>query len=95
MMSALVISIDMVDHDAWLSIDSTCSGYFPSLFAERGIAQRESFGFVTAQPGLRCWVDVCGRHWCEYVELRIGEYYIILTARNTLTRKGQDRNSEE
>ena len=94
MMPALVISIDMVDHDAWLSIDSTCSGYFPSLFAERGIAQRESFGFVTV-PGLRCWLDVCGRHWCEYVELRIVEYYIILTARNTLTRKGQDRNSEE
>ena len=65
MMSALVISINMIDHNVLLYSDPTCSGCFSSPFVERGITERNSFGFVAAQPGLRCQVDVCGRHWFE------------------------------
>ena len=60
MMSALVISNDMVHHNVWLYTDQSCSGYFLWPFTEAGIAETEGFGIVAAQPSLKYRVDVCG-----------------------------------
>ncbi len=72
MMSALVISNDMVHHSAWLYTDQTWSGYFLWLFTKRGIAETEGFGVVAAQPSLKYRVDVCGCHWSKNIVSRRG-----------------------
>ena len=40
MMSALIISINMIDHNVLLYSDPTCSGCFSSPFVEQGISLR-------------------------------------------------------
>ena len=73
MMSAILVSIDMIDHVGLLLLlytVQTCSGLLPWLFTSRGIAETRSFRLVAARPDVRYRVDVCGRHWSGDVGLR-------------------------
>ena len=74
-MSTLLISIDMIDHDALgLYMDQFCSGFSKLLGAGTGIVESQSFRLVAAPPSLRGRVDVCGRHWSERCWSETGRY---------------------
>ena len=74
MMSARLVAIEMIDHDALslmlLRSDQSCTNFLPSFSASRGIVGAESFRLVAVRAGLRCGVDVCGRHWSVDIEFR-------------------------
>ena len=81
MMPALIISVDMINHDASFYTDRNCSDNFASPFAAAVIAGRGSVSDVllhSAQPGLRCRVDVGCRHWRLDVGLRQNVLYLTL-----------------
>ena len=79
MMPALIISTDMIDHDASFYIDHNCSDNVASPFAAGVIAGK---GIVldvllhSAQSGLRSRVDVCCHHWRLDVGLRQNDLYL-------------------
>lgn len=72
MMPALIISTDMIDHDASFYTDQNCSDTFASPFPAGVMAEKGMVSDVllhSAQSGLRSRVDVCCRQtfgcWIE------------------------------
>lgn len=63
MVPALMVSIDMINHDARWSTEQTCLRYVWRLFAERGTTKRKGFGYVAVQAGLNGGEEIYGRHW--------------------------------
>ena len=79
MMPALIISDDMINHDASSFTGQICSDNFASPFAAGVIVERVIVSEVllhVSESDLRALVDACCRHWLLHVELKMNKVYL-------------------